>query len=182
MDSHQHLWVIWSTVLAHRWETALLRDKIAFHYQDLTRPPRWDASDPLLFVPRNFAAVVKRDTEPWLAGFGPHPAVQSIGHGTAVEDVAESLVLHPAQPRRPSGPIAFQQALDSVSLIPCQPQASKRRQPTADPRGDMCRASLGRNIFLIRVFGRYGLRLEPRLPRSQDYFGRVAAVMVRPVS
>jgi predicted neuraminidase len=66
MDSHQRLWVIWSTVLAHHWETALLRYKIAFHYPDLTAPPQWDVSDPLLFIPRNFAAAVKRDTEPWL--------------------------------------------------------------------------------------------------------------------
>ena len=67
MDSHQRLWVIWSTILAHQWETALLRYKIAFQYPDLTAPPRWDVSDPLLFIPRNFAAAVKRDTEPWLA-------------------------------------------------------------------------------------------------------------------
>lgn len=66
LDSHQHLWVIWSTVLAHHWETALLRYKIAFHYEDLTAPPRWDISYPLLFIPRNFAAAVERDTKPWL--------------------------------------------------------------------------------------------------------------------
>ena len=66
LDSHQRLWVIWSTVLAHHWETALLRYKIAFHYEDLTVPPRWDVSDPLLFIPRNFAAAVERDTKPWL--------------------------------------------------------------------------------------------------------------------
>ena len=67
MDSHEHLWVIWSTVLAHRWETALLRYKIAFQYENIgAGPPHWDASDPLLFIPRNFAAAVKRDTASWL--------------------------------------------------------------------------------------------------------------------
>jgi predicted neuraminidase len=67
LDSHQRLWVIWNTILAHRWETALLRYKIAAHWDDLTAPPRWDVSDPLIFIPRNFAATVERETRPWLA-------------------------------------------------------------------------------------------------------------------
>jgi predicted neuraminidase len=74
MDSHQRLWVIWSTILAHRGVTGLLRYKIASHYPDLTAPPPWDVSDPLLFIPRNFAAAVKRDTEPW-------PSQLPDGHG-----------------------------------------------------------------------------------------------------
>jgi predicted neuraminidase len=65
VDSHQRLWVIWSTIVANRWETALLRYKIAIHYPDLTAAPQWDISDPLLFIPRNFAVAVRRDTESW---------------------------------------------------------------------------------------------------------------------
>ena len=65
LDSHHRLWVIWSTILAHKGVTGVLRYKIAFHYPDLTAPPRWDESDPLLFIPRNFAAAVKRGVEPW---------------------------------------------------------------------------------------------------------------------
>jgi hypothetical protein len=52
---------------------------------------------------------------------GPYSAVQSIGHGTAVEEVAEPPMLRFAQPWRPPGAIAFQQGSDSVSLIPRQP-------------------------------------------------------------
>ena len=66
VDSHRHLWLIWSTIVANRWETALLRYKIAYTYTDLAKPPGWEVSEPLLFIPRNFAAAVKRDTASWL--------------------------------------------------------------------------------------------------------------------
>ena len=80
VDSHQRLWVIWSTIVANRWETALLRYKIAFHYPDLTAAPRWDVSDPLLFIPRNFAAAVIRDTESWSAHLPAGPGGDEARH------------------------------------------------------------------------------------------------------
>ena len=58
----------------------MLRYKIAFHYPDLTAPPRWDVSDPLLFIPRNFAAAVKRDTGPWLANLPAGHAGEEAKH------------------------------------------------------------------------------------------------------
>jgi len=80
VDSHKRLWVIWSTIVANRWETALLRYKIAFHYPDLTAAPQWDVSDPLLFIPRNFAAAVKRDTESWPAHLPAGPGGDEARH------------------------------------------------------------------------------------------------------
>ena len=68
MDSQRQLWLIWNTILANRWETGLLRYKIARRYPDLTAPPKWDVSEPLLFVPRNFADKVKETAPALLAG------------------------------------------------------------------------------------------------------------------
>jgi predicted neuraminidase len=67
LDSRQRLWLLWSTILANRWETALLRYKITGRLRDLTAPPLWDVSEPLLFIPRNFAPKLRQIAEPWLA-------------------------------------------------------------------------------------------------------------------
>jgi predicted neuraminidase len=77
MDSHRRLWLSWSTILANRWETGLLRYKTASRYAGLaTAPPKWDVSEPLLFVPRNFAVTVKQAAEPGRGAGATKLAVQ----------------------------------------------------------------------------------------------------------
>jgi predicted neuraminidase len=65
VDSRQRLWLIWQTILANEWHTALSQYRIT---SDWDRPaePRWQFSEPLLFVPRNFAPKVKSALEPLL--------------------------------------------------------------------------------------------------------------------
>jgi predicted neuraminidase len=52
----KRLWVIWSVVMANQWETALLMGRVTARWQ--RDPVPWDASDPILFVPRDFSAQV----------------------------------------------------------------------------------------------------------------------------
>jgi len=67
LDSKQRLWLIWPTIVANEWHTALLQYRIASRYPDHTARPRWDVAEPLLFIPRNFAAKVKETLAPYLA-------------------------------------------------------------------------------------------------------------------
>jgi len=71
VDSKQRLWLLWPVILANEWHTALMKYRISSQYQDSKAPPRWDTSDDMLFVPRNFAAAARRVIAPWLqAGAG----------------------------------------------------------------------------------------------------------------
>jgi predicted neuraminidase len=67
LDSKQRLWLIWPTIVANEWHTALLQYRITSRYPDHTARPRWDVAEPLLFIPRNFAARVKEALAPHLA-------------------------------------------------------------------------------------------------------------------
>lgn len=72
VDSRQRLWLLWPVVLANEWHTALMKYRIASDY-GRDGPPRWEVSDALLFIPRNFAAKVKEVVEPrWREATGPH--------------------------------------------------------------------------------------------------------------
>jgi hypothetical protein len=62
IDPRKRLWLIWQTIVANQWHTALCRYKISASYQD-DGPPRWDASEILLLKPGpEFAAAVARQT------------------------------------------------------------------------------------------------------------------------
>ncbi len=66
VDSKKRLWLIWPVIVANEWHTALLEYRITSRYPDHTGPPRWDLAEPLLFIPRSFAAKVKEVLEPAL--------------------------------------------------------------------------------------------------------------------
>jgi predicted neuraminidase len=60
IDPHNRLWLIWQTIIANQWHTALTRYKIASSYQE-DGPPRWETSEVLLLKPgADFAAAVAR--------------------------------------------------------------------------------------------------------------------------
>ncbi len=78
-DSRRRLWLIWPVILANRWETALLKMRISASgwKQD---PPRWDRSDNLLFIPRNFESTVRRALEPRVKAGGQGRAFEEMKH------------------------------------------------------------------------------------------------------
>jgi predicted neuraminidase len=67
IDSRKRLWLLWQTIIANQWETALGHYNISSDYLR-PGPPRWDKTEVMLFVPRNFAAKVKEVVEPKLDG------------------------------------------------------------------------------------------------------------------
>ncbi len=67
VDSRERLWLLWPVILANEWHTALMKYRIADEYSG-RGAPRWQWSDNLLFIPRNFAAKVREVVEPeWKA-------------------------------------------------------------------------------------------------------------------
>ena len=71
LDPKQRLWLLWPTILANEWHTALMKYKIASDYGG-DGAPRWATSEVLHVTPGDeFAATVTRETERLLAG---HPA------------------------------------------------------------------------------------------------------------
>lgn len=65
VDSRQRLWMIWQTILANEWHTALTQYRITTDW-DRPAEPRWQTTEPLLLIPRNFAPKVKEALEPLL--------------------------------------------------------------------------------------------------------------------
>ena len=57
VDREKRLWFLWATILDNRWEGALLKLRISAD-GGKRHPIRWDYSDNLLLIPRDFAAKV----------------------------------------------------------------------------------------------------------------------------
>jgi predicted neuraminidase len=45
MDSEEHLWLMWYTVIANQWETSLLKYRISTDYREQAGPPEWSWQD-----------------------------------------------------------------------------------------------------------------------------------------
>ena len=71
IDSRRRLWLFWPVILANEWHTALLKYKVSSNYADASKPPVWDVTDDLLFVPRNFAAKSLAVLEPMRQAAAP---------------------------------------------------------------------------------------------------------------
>ena len=71
IDPQQRLWLLWPTILANRWETALMKYRISADYQK-AGPPQWSASEVLHVTPgTNFQQLVNAALDELAAGPGP---------------------------------------------------------------------------------------------------------------
>ena len=63
IDPKQRLWLLWPTILANEWHTALMKYKISSDYQR-DGPPRWDVSDVLHVTPGDeFKTITDRELD-----------------------------------------------------------------------------------------------------------------------
>jgi len=70
VDPKKRLWLMWPTILANEWHTALMKYKIASEYGG-EGAPRWDVSEVLHVTPGDeFPATVTREVDRFLAS-GP---------------------------------------------------------------------------------------------------------------
>jgi len=59
LDRHQRLFFFWPLIVAHRWETALMKYRISTDYQQSSGPPVWQLQDNIVLIPRNIEAKTK---------------------------------------------------------------------------------------------------------------------------
>jgi predicted neuraminidase len=70
IDPKRRLWLMWPTILANEWHTALMKYRIATDYAG-EGPPRWDVSEVLHVTPGDaFARAVAADADRTLASGG----------------------------------------------------------------------------------------------------------------
>ena len=63
IDPRQRLWLLWPTILANEWHTALMKYKISSDYQR-DGPPKWETSEVLHVTPGDeFKATVDRELD-----------------------------------------------------------------------------------------------------------------------
>ena len=70
LDSRR-LFFFWPVIIAHQWETALMKYRISTDYQQADGPPRWEFQDNIILVPRNIAARTREFAGQAAAGTGP---------------------------------------------------------------------------------------------------------------
>jgi predicted neuraminidase len=73
IDPQQRLWLLWPTILANEWHTALMKYKISSDYQG-SGPPQWEVSEVLHITPGpEFEATVKTAMDALEAKLGGEP-------------------------------------------------------------------------------------------------------------
>jgi predicted neuraminidase len=71
LDAKQRLMFFWPLIVAHQWETALMKYRISTDYQQASGPPRWEFQDNIVLIPRNIEAKTKEYAGATAAGTGP---------------------------------------------------------------------------------------------------------------
>src|SRR5262245_3337254 len=63
VDRRDRLFFFWPLIIAHRWETALMKYRVSTNYQQAEGPPVWSFQDNIVLVPKNIAAKTKAFVE-----------------------------------------------------------------------------------------------------------------------
>jgi len=59
LDSHQRLMFFWPLIVAHKWETALMKYRISTDYQQPSGPPKWSFQDNIVLVPKDIGKLTR---------------------------------------------------------------------------------------------------------------------------
>lgn len=70
LDSQHRLFFLWPVIIAHQWESALMKYRISTDYQQPDGPPRWEFQDNIILAPRNMAARTRAYAGAAAAGTG----------------------------------------------------------------------------------------------------------------
>jgi predicted neuraminidase len=68
VDRRDRLFFFWPLIIAHRWETALMKYRVSTDYQQVEGPPVWGFQDNIVLVPKNIAPKTKAFVEAAKAG------------------------------------------------------------------------------------------------------------------
>lgn len=59
IDKRERLFFFWPLIIAHRWETALMKYRVSTDYQQADGPPSWMSQDNIVLVPKNIVPKTK---------------------------------------------------------------------------------------------------------------------------
>jgi predicted neuraminidase len=59
IDRRERLFFFWPLIIAHRWETALMKYRVSTDYQQTDGPPVWAFQDNIVLVPKNIGPKTK---------------------------------------------------------------------------------------------------------------------------
>src|SRR3974377_38109 len=59
LDSRQRLFFLWPLIIAHKWETALMKYRISTDYQQASGPPKWEFQDNIVLAPKDIVALTR---------------------------------------------------------------------------------------------------------------------------
>jgi len=71
LDSRNRLFFFWPLIIAHKWETALMKYRISTDYQQPSGPPRWEFQDNIVLIPKNIAERTAAFASSTASGTGP---------------------------------------------------------------------------------------------------------------
>ena len=71
IDSRQKLFFMWPLIIAHQWETALMKYRISSDYQQPSGPPKWEMQDNIVLMPKNIVAKTEAYARPLIEAKGP---------------------------------------------------------------------------------------------------------------
>src|SRR6185295_15680874 len=75
IDNKQRLFFMWPLIVAHQWETALMKYRISTDYQQASGPPKWEHQDNIVLIPKNIAEKTRTFAGPAAASDSPRAAV-----------------------------------------------------------------------------------------------------------
>jgi predicted neuraminidase len=59
VDRRERLFFFWPLIIAHRWETALMKYRVSTDYEQADGPPAWAFQDNIVLVPKNIVPKTK---------------------------------------------------------------------------------------------------------------------------
>jgi predicted neuraminidase len=59
IDSRQRLMFFWPVIIAHQWESALMKYRISADYGQSSGPPKWEHQDNIILIPKDIAAKTR---------------------------------------------------------------------------------------------------------------------------
>lgn len=60
LDARQRLFLLWPVIVAHQWETALMKYRISTDYQQESGPPKWEHQDNIILIPKNIGEKTRQ--------------------------------------------------------------------------------------------------------------------------
>jgi predicted neuraminidase len=71
IDNRKRLLLFWPAIIAHQWETALMKYRISENYQQESGPPEWKWQENILLIPKDIEARTKEVFGQEAQGSGP---------------------------------------------------------------------------------------------------------------